>query len=119
MFDCLQQPVPDQALRLGDQGVERIGTRQCCVRLTLERQDTDLRAVAVGDDDAVLRDERSQGLRGTPDVMLLDVGVRLFATLEQGVATQGNHDPHGCVTARGSSKVATMIALIVCRRFSA
>ena len=56
MFDCLQQPVPDQALRLRDQGVERIGTRQCCIRLTLERQDTDLRAVAVGDDDARARE---------------------------------------------------------------
>ena len=48
----------------------------------------------MGDDDLVLLDERGQGLGGDPDVMLLDIGVGCLAALEEGVATQGNDDPH-------------------------
>jgi hypothetical protein len=48
----------------------------------------------VGDDDFVPLDERGQGLGGDPYVMLLDIGVGCLASLEKGVATQSNNDPH-------------------------
>jgi len=90
----LLEPVADEPLRLGDQGVEGIGAGQRVVVTALEGQQADLRAVAVGDDDVVGGGRRRQGRRRLGDVLELHGGVRRLASPEQGVATEGDQDAH-------------------------
>ena len=90
----LEQPVADHPLRLRAEDVERVRRREVRVRGTLQRQHTDLGAVAVGDDELVLRRERCQRLDGASYVRFLHLGIGPLPALEQRVPAEGDHDPH-------------------------
>ncbi|WP_238163203.1 hypothetical protein [Kribbella capetownensis] len=72
-------PVPDHALRLGDQIAEWVRPRQSRVRRTLQRQQPDLRAVAMDNDHGVFGGDRSQRRRRRGQSRDLDVGIGAFA----------------------------------------
>ena len=114
VLERLEEPVADHALGLGPQDVEGVGVGERGVLGALQGQQPDLGAVAVGDDQIVIAGQRGQGVGRGGDVVLLDLGVGGLAPLEQGVAAQGDDDPHV-----SSTEVATMAALMVCSRFSA
>ena len=114
VLECLQKEVADHPLGLGSQHVEGVGMGEVGVAGALERQQPDLRPVAVGDDQIVVSGQRGQGLDCGQDVLLLDLGDRRLPPLEQGIAAQGDHDAH-----LSRPIVATMAALMVWSRFSA
>ncbi len=60
----------------------------------LEREQADLRAVAVGDDEVVVTRDRSECSHRVLDVMGLYFGIRRLTPLEQSVSSQGGHNPH-------------------------
>jgi hypothetical protein len=112
--ELLDQPVPDHALGLGDQHVERIRPAEAGIRLTFQREHPHLRPVAVAEHELVIGGQRGEGHGGLPDMPLLDRGVRPLAPLEQGVTSQRHDDFHD-----GWLRVAIRRALMVCIRFSA
>ncbi len=84
------------------------------VRRSLQRQQTDLRAVAVGDHELVLVGDRREGRTRSCDVRPLIHRRHWLPALQQRVSTQSDHDAR-----RQLPSVATSTALIVCSRFSA
>jgi hypothetical protein len=84
--------VADHAVRLGAEDVERVGLES--IRRGLERKHADLGSVAVGKDELVLPRNRGQGLGRHPHVDALVLGRHGLATAQQGVAAQGDYDPH-------------------------
>jgi hypothetical protein len=94
----LQQPVPDHALGLRAQHVKRIGHAQRRIGGALQRQQPDLRPVAVGEHDLVGVRERRERLHRALGVGLLRRRVGPFAALQQGVAAERDHDPHDAST---------------------
>jgi hypothetical protein len=67
----------------------------------LEGKQTDLRPVAVGDDELVMVHEPSERVGCDPDVVTLVLGGQGLATTEQGVAAQGDDDSHQATHPRG------------------
>ena len=118
VLERLDQPVPDHALGLGTQHVERVGAGQRRVAGALQRQQPDLRAIAVRDDHLVVVQQRLERGGGAGHVRLLDVAVGPLAALQQRIAAQGRDYPH-CGSPRRSPSVATMTALIVGIRLAA
>ena len=118
--DLLLDEVADHALGLGAEHVERIGL-DVLVGGALQREQADLRAVAVRDDELVVAGDPRESARGDPDVRALVAGGHRLAPLEQGVAAESDDDAHrtGLPPSRQAPSVATMIALMVCIRFSA
>ena len=111
--ELLLDHVADHALGLGAQDIERIGLVGL-VGGTLEREQADLRAIAMADDQLMLGGNRRQRLRRDMDVCALRLRRHRLAALEQRVAAESDDDAHG-----QSPSVATRMALIVCMRFSA
>ena len=117
--ELLLEDVADHALGLRAEDVERVRL-DLRVRRRLQRQQADLRAVAVGEHQLVLLRDGGQRRRGGADVDALVLGGHRLAALEQRVAAQRHHHAHRCPRpGRQSPSVATMTALIVCSRFSA
>ena len=81
-------------LGLGAEHVERV-RRYVVVGRRLQRQQPDLRAVAVGDDDLVAGRDRGDALR-LPIRMLARwfSAVMGLPALQQRVAAEGDHDAH-------------------------
>ena len=111
--ELLLDHVADHALGLGAQHVERIGLVGL-VGGALQRQQPDLRAVAVGDHELVLPGDRRERLGRDADIRALDLGGHRLAALQQGVAAERDDDAHGSVPQRGDED-----GLDVCIRFSA
>ena len=93
--ELLLDDVADHRLGLGAEHVERV-RRDVVVRRRLQRQQPDLGPVAVRDDDLVAGDDGGDALGGDPDVRPLVLGGHRLTALQQRVAAQGDHDPHGC-----------------------
>ena len=91
----LDEPVADHSLGLRAEHIERVGMSQGRVAGTLQRQQADLRAVAVGDDQFVLAGQRGERGNRFEDVLFLDLGFRRLPPLQQGVPAEGGHDSHG------------------------
>ena len=83
----LHEQVADHALALGAQDVERI-RRDGLVGVGLEREEPDLRPVAVRDDELVVAGEGGEGGGRLEDVAPLGLRLRRLATPQQGVAAQ-------------------------------
>jgi hypothetical protein len=112
--ELLLDQVADHPLGLRAEHIQRVGLH-LLVRGRLQREEADLRAVAVGEHELVAFRHRRQRLRRSPHVGSLHLGGHGLAALEQRVATERHDDAHGPQLPR----VATRRALIVCRRFSA
>ena len=91
---CLLQPVADEALGLGDEVAERVRPAQGRVRCTLQREQPDLRSVAVHEDDLVRRRELGERPGDVCDLVDLGRRVRTLATREQRVAAERDDDAH-------------------------
>ena len=91
----LDEPVADHSLGLRAEHIERVGMSQGRVAGTLQRQQADLRAVSVGDDQFVLAGQRGERGNRFEDVLFLDLGFRRLPPLQQGVPAEGGHDSHG------------------------
>ena len=89
----LLDQVADHPLGLGAEDVERVAGH-VVVRGRLQREQADLRAVAVGDDELVLDRDRGQRPAGGRDVGPLPLDGHRLASALQGVAAQCHHDPH-------------------------
>src|SRR4051794_24252219 len=111
--ELLLEHVADHPLRLGDENVERIGVDGRVGR-ALQREQADLRAVAVGDDQLVVGRHRGERLARRAGVLTLVLGGQRLPAPQQRVASEGDDDAHAQLPS-----VATMTALIVCMRFSA
>ena len=96
----LLEHVADHPLRLGVQDVERIGL-DLLVGRSLERQQPDLRSVAVRDHELVLERDRRQRLAGDARVRALVLGGQGLPALEQRVAAERDDDAHGSGPQRG------------------
>ena len=81
-------------LILGTDDVEGVRRGEVRVRGALQRQDPDLRAVAVRHDELVLRCQWCQRRDRPLDVGLLHLGVGLLTSLEQRIAAQRHDDAH-------------------------
>ena len=93
----LLDEVADHALRLRPKDVQRID-RHLGVGGILERQQADLRPVAVGDDQLVLPRNGGQLRAGDPDVLALVLAGHGFTPAEQGIAAKGDDDSHADVS---------------------
>ena len=80
----------------------------------LQREQADLRAVAVRDHEVVLERDRGERLARGPRVGPLVLGGQRLAAPQERVAPECDDDAHAQL-----ASVATMTALIVCIRFSA
>jgi len=94
VVQALGQPVADHPLCLGDERVQWVGAGQGQVVLALQGEHADLRAVAVADEQLVVRGERGEGPGGRLDVLDLDDGVGLLAASQECVAAERGHDAH-------------------------
>ncbi len=112
--------IADHPLGLGPEDVERVRL-DVLVGGALQCEQADLRPVAVRDDELVVAGDPGEGARGDPDVRALVAGGHWLTPLQEGVTTESDDDAHGtgpqplCQV----PSVATMIALMVCIRFSA
>ena len=88
------EPVADHSLGLRAEHIERVGMGQGRVAGALQRQQADLRAVAVGDDQFVLAGQRGERGNRFEDVLFLDLGFRRLPPFQQGVPAEGGHDSH-------------------------
>ena len=118
ILEGLEEEVADHALRLGDEGIEWIGMGEVRIARALEGQQADLRAIAVRNDEVMVKGERCKRLDCRNDVLLLELGERGLASFQERVASQGDDDSHMGL-GLGRPSVATMTALIVWSRFSA
>ena len=91
--ELLLDEVADHPLRLGAEDVERVRL-DLGVGSRLERQEPDLGAVAVRDDELVIAGDAGEALSRDADVGPLGVCRHRFAALEQRVAPEGHHDLH-------------------------
>ena len=85
VLEGLEEPVPDHALGLGSQNVQRVRVGQRRVSSAFQGQQPDLGAVSMGDDQCVLSGQGGQGPYSRLDVVGLDLRIRWFAPLEEGV----------------------------------
>ena len=96
----LLQDVADHPLALGAEDVERVGA-DTGVGGGLQREQADLRAVAVGHDDLVAAtDHVADGSGRGDDVGSLGLGVGGLAAAQQRVAAEGDDDAHQCSSVR-------------------
>jgi hypothetical protein len=95
VVEGLGQQVADLALGLRAQNVERRRRNDRRGHLGADRQEADLRAVAVGDHDlgAAALGQRDETARRGHQVAALDLGGARFAAPDQGVAAQGDGEP--------------------------
>ncbi len=113
--ELLLDHVADHALGLRAEHVERIGLVRL-VRGALQRQQADLRAVAVADDQLVLLRRRG----ASACAAIADVARAGLPRSSARRASAARCRPRATtIRMRQSPSVATSIALIVCRRFSA
>ncbi len=91
--DLLLDEVADHALGLGAEDVKRIGLN-VPVRGTLEREQPDLRTVAMGNDELVLAGDPRERGRRNPDIGPLMPGGHRLAPLQEGVAAERDDDTH-------------------------
>ena len=89
----LLDQVADHALGLGAEDVERVGL-DLLVGGALERQQADLRPVAVRDHELVLRGDRRERLGGNAHVGALVLGGHRLPAAQQRVAAEGDDDAH-------------------------
>jgi hypothetical protein len=94
VLQALQQPVADHPLGHRPEGVERVGLGERLVVGRLQREHSDLGAVAVRDHEFVLFGKRRQRRDRRLHVGDLRCRVTLFAAAQQGVAAQRNDDTH-------------------------
>ena len=117
--------VAHAALRIGDAGIERQARHAPLAFFHADQDVADLRAVAVGDHDAALAAEQRyqvvQRFRGVGELLGNRAGL---AGPRDGVAAQSDHQSlrhtrSASYSISPSAMVSAMIALAVCRRFSA
>ena len=89
----LLHQVADHPLGLGPQHVQRRVGHLLVGRL-LQGQQTDLRAVAVRDDQLVALGDRRQAIAGHPNVLPLVLDRHRLTPAQQGISAQRHHDPH-------------------------
>ena len=102
VFQRLLEHVADHSLAFGAENVQRVG-RDFVVGAVLQRQQPDLRPVAVHQHHAPLFRQPGDGAGGLLDVLALDFGFQRLAALEQRVAAQG-HNQSGFSFHDGSFK---------------
>ncbi|CAI8896061.1 NAD-specific glutamate dehydrogenase [Pseudomonas sp. IT-P260] len=88
--------VADHAFGFGTEHVQRV-RGDGGVRRRLQRQQADLRAIAMGDDQLVARMDLGDLLGGDADVGALVVSGHRLATAEQGVTAQSYDDTHNAI----------------------
>ncbi len=89
----LLDEVADHPLGLRAEDVEGVRLR-LPVRRRLQREQADLRTVAVADDQLVLKRDRRERLAGQPDFEPLALHRHGLAAALQGIASEGHHDTH-------------------------
>ena len=104
----LLDQVTDHALGLRAQYVQRVRVH-AGIRLGLQRQQSHLRPVAVGDDDFMVARDGGHCGGGARDILALHVGLERLAAFEQGVAAEGNDDFHGLFFSTGSRARSTAL----------
>jgi len=114
----LVEEIADHPLRLGAEDVQRIRPH-VLVRLGLERQEPDLRPVAVRDDEAVRVVERRDRLRRGADVDLLVGGLRRLTAAQEGVPAECDDRERGHRSPQARRMYAYSTASSVQSRFSA
>ena len=109
--EFLLDEVADHPLRLGGEDVQRIRL-DLHVRGRLEREQSDLRPVAVGEHEPVAFRNGRERLRGDPDVRALGLRRHRLASPEQRVAAQRHEHEAALVRHRdsfcGSARVPTI-----------
>jgi hypothetical protein len=96
----LLDPVPDHALGLCHQIAQRIGARQRLVGHALQRQQPDLRTVAMDNYNLMLSSNLSQRRRRRGQMRKLNSRIRPLPTPQQRIPTQRDHHPHNVILAR-------------------
>ena len=91
--ELLLDQVADHALGLRAEDVQRVGV-DLLVRRSLEREQTDLRAVAVRDDQLVVGRQRGERPACGSHVHTLVLCGQRLTPAEEGVAAQRDDDPH-------------------------
>src|SRR5581483_856597 len=109
------EEVADHALRLGNEHVERVRS-DVAVGLAFEREQSDLRAVAVRDHELVVGCGRGERGGGGEDVAPLDLRLRRLAAAKQRVAAECDDDalPHRSIPRVSISSTASSVG----RRFA-
>ncbi|MNP09454.1 hypothetical protein D3C76_1015610 [compost metagenome] len=102
--------VADHAFGFSPEDVQRVGFIGL-VGLCLQRQQADLRAIAVRDDQFVARMDLGDLLGGDADIGALIVRSHGFATAQQGVTAQCNNDTHDDVLLALEAKLVWELAL--------
>jgi hypothetical protein len=92
--ESLEQEVADHSLCFGHQGVEGVRMGEGGIPGAFQRQEANLGSIAVRDDQVVVEGERGQSFHSRDYVLLLNLGSRCFAALEECIAAQGDDDPH-------------------------
>jgi hypothetical protein len=118
----LSQQVPDLALRFGDEHVERWWRHEVPRGVGLDRQVADLGTIAVGQHELVTRGDQLAERSGShKEVLSLDRRRPLLATVNEGVATEGDDDAahSSCAPAKSPVRTAWSSAVSVCNRFAA
>ena len=100
--------VADHAFGLGAQHVERV-RRHLRIGRRLQREQSHLRAVAVGDDDLVRARDRRDCRGGARDVPPLHLGLERLAAFQQRIAAQSDDDFHGLVPCSVPSSRSTAV----------
>lgn len=85
--------VPDHALGFGAEHIERIGL-DSLIGVRLQREQTDLRAVAMGHHDFMVGHQGRDCRRGYLHIRLLILLRHRLPTFEQGIASERDHDSH-------------------------
>ncbi len=111
--ELLLDHVTDHPFGLRAEHVERIGL-DLLIRCALQREQADLRPVAVPHDELMLHRDGRERFRGGSDVEPLVLRRHRLAAAEQCVAAERCYHEHD-----QSPSVATRMALMVCMRFSA
>ncbi len=108
-LQSLLEQVADHALRLGPQHIQGVCSG-ALVGLGLERQQSDLGPVAVGNHDAVFGGELGERVDGPGDVAALALDVERLASTQQGVAAErcyDEHSPPACAVCASSWRAGT------------
>ena len=89
--EALLEHVADHPLALGAEDVERV-RGNLPVGLALQRQEPDLRPVAMGDDDIGAARDLGDGPHGDGDIPPLRLRIGGLAPPQEGVAAKRDHD---------------------------
>jgi hypothetical protein len=89
ILEGLEEEVADHALCLGHQGIEGVRMGKVRIASALKGQQAHLRAIAVRDDEVMVKGERGERFDRRDHVLLLHFGERSLSSLQERIPTQG------------------------------